>query len=562
MMKRFLFISISIISFIISTFASDHVPKIKPLKKFIELGWDIPSPSFLRQNWEDMEKTTPFDGVIYYIAGINDSGCMVDSQAAWDTNKWDISWFAKTIDDLKQCKFKKFTDNFIRFNATPGDIDWADDIGWQNLFEKVHMCARICEEVSSKGLALDFESYGKNQFKYDPTGDLSFEKAKTLARKRGHGFINAIASAKPDAVILALWLNSINFKAPNSGNPDSILINETYGLLPAFIDGMLDSLPPSMTLIDGCENGYYMDSYQEFLQAANDIRSWTGPAIQLVSQENQSKYRAQVQVGFGFYLDMYLNNPGSRYYFPPLDNSRLKRLWRNLSAAANASDQYIWIYGEQCRWWKQLPNDSWLTSLSNYVGKGRPWEEAIPGLTRTIMLIKDPESLFKKELHDNKLTNLAINPEFLIPPEKNNLPVGYSAWQDPKLSKGEFLYDKTTGNGSILARKVQNGCLIQKHRVSETDYYYIRVKALPKGNSIPLLLIRWQDSNERWCLENNDKVFTFSGNSNDWQQATGHVQIPSGANFMVVLLVVRNQINENDLCWFDDLEIYKLPIAF
>jgi hypothetical protein len=34
-----------------------------PRKKFIELGWDIPSTTVLREHWREMEQTTPFDGV-------------------------------------------------------------------------------------------------------------------------------------------------------------------------------------------------------------------------------------------------------------------------------------------------------------------------------------------------------------------------------------------------------------------------------------------------------------------------------------------------------------------
>ena len=58
--------------------------------------------------------------------------------------------------------------------------------------------------------------------------------------------------------------------------------------------------------------------------------AWNGAAMNLVAPENREKYRRQVQAGFGFYLDMYLNE-GGVFYFPPLEGSRLKRLYRNLS---------------------------------------------------------------------------------------------------------------------------------------------------------------------------------------------------------------------------------------
>ena len=92
-------------------------------------------------------------------------------------------------------------------------------------------------------------------------------------------------------------------------------------LLPAFIDGMLDALPPGMILVNGCENGYCMDSAEAYLQAAREMRSWHCAGVRLVSPQNRAKYRQQVQAGFGFYLDMYLNPEGNHYYFPPLNGS-------------------------------------------------------------------------------------------------------------------------------------------------------------------------------------------------------------------------------------------------
>ena len=38
-----------------------------PRKMFIELGWDIPSTQFMRDNYRTMEENAPFSGVIYRI---------------------------------------------------------------------------------------------------------------------------------------------------------------------------------------------------------------------------------------------------------------------------------------------------------------------------------------------------------------------------------------------------------------------------------------------------------------------------------------------------------------
>ena len=80
------------------------------------------------------------------------------------------------------------------------------------------------------------------------------------------------------------------------------------------------------------------------------------------------------------------------------------------------------IYGEQCRWWgpqRELPNT---------VGKGRLWEEAMPGITRAIAYTRDPLAAAKAELAElrksGQLTNLAKNADFrqAASPQAGSLP--------------------------------------------------------------------------------------------------------------------------------------------
>jgi hypothetical protein len=355
-----------------------------PRKKFIELGWDIPSTALLRESWREMENATPFDGVMFKVEAKDDQGRALNSEAIWDGRPWKRKWLQPALADLRSCRFTRFTDNFLRFNATPGNLDWADDTGWGTLADKAGHCAWLLRQAGAKGLAIDFESYGAHQFRFDAAKGRGFADMAALARKRGAQFVRSVAREFPDAVLLALWLNSVNLKAGASDAPDAVLASSSYGLLPAFIDGMLDAAPPTMTLVDGCENGYYMDSAKEYLRAAHEMRSWNGGAIRLVSPANRPKYRRQVQAGFGLYLDMFLNSATNQYYRGPLNGSRLARLERNLGFARDAADEYVWIYGEQCRWWGPPLN------VPGSVGQGGLWEEALPGITRAIARVRDP----------------------------------------------------------------------------------------------------------------------------------------------------------------------------
>ena len=452
----------------------------------------------------------------------------------------------------------KFTDNFARFNATPGTLDWADDVGWAALAEKAGHLAWLMKQTGCKGLAIDFESYGAEQFRPDPTRGRSFEALAALARERGGQFVRAVAREFPEAVLLALWLNSINFKAGASPDPAAILASEHYGLLPAFIDGMLDAAPPGMVLVDGCENGYYMDSAEEYLRAAQEIRSWNGAGIRLVSPANRAKYRQQVQAGFGFYLDMFLNEEGHRYYRPPLDGSRLARLRRNLAFARDAADEYVWVYGEQCRWW-DVP-----VHAPNSVGRGRRWEEAMPGLTRAIAYVRDPVSAAQEEIARRRqagtLTNLMKNADFAQPAaaEPGAMPAHWGAWQDEKNRTGTFAWDSAVGSGSARASKVKWGCFLQSQPARPGETFAVEAACQTRGAGHPTLVIRWQRADGAWTQWQEDRTFVFGPGTNAWRRAFGVVTVPPGAGKVVLLLNVTGQLTENDACWFDNVALHAL----
>lgn len=529
-----------------------------PDKKFIELGWDIPSTADLRESWREIEQTTPFDGVMLRVEAQDDQGEGLSSQSIWDAKPWKRDWLKPALDDLLACQFQRFKDNFVRFNATPGNLAWDDDAGWTALAEKAGHCAWLMKQAGGKGLAIDFESYGAAQFRFEPAKQRAFAEAKQLARRRGAQIVQAVAQEFPDAVLLALWLNSINFKAGHNTQPESILASSGYGLLPAFIDGMLDALPPGMILVDGCENGYYMDSAEAYLQAAHEMRSWNGASVRLVSPQNRAKYRQQVQAGFGFYLDMYLNPEGNHYYFPPLNGSRLARLQRNLGFARDAADEYVWIYGEQCRWWgprRELPNT---------VGQGRLWEETMPGITRVIAYTGNPLAAAKAELAELRKSgqpiNLAKNADFhqAASPQAGSLPAEFGAWQDEQTSTGKFAWDAEVGDGSGRAVKVKWGCFIQGLTVQPGEEYAIEVSCRPRGHSQPTLVIRWQTVESRWTQEHLDQTFPFESGGGQWQPAFGVVTVPEGVGRLMVLLNVTGQITDDDACWFDNLGVYRL----
>ena len=277
-----------------------------------------------------------------------------------------------------------------------------------------------------------------------------------------------------------------------------------------------------------------------------------------MSPANRPKYRQQVQAGFGFYLDMFLNDATNRYYRGPLNGSRLARLERNLTCARDAADEYVWIYGEQCRWWGKPLN------VPRSVGQGRLWEEALPGITRAIAWVRDPVRAAQDEIANLRsagaLTNLARNADFAQPASQKvgALPAEFSAWQDEKAPSGKFAWDAGVGNGAGRAARVKSGCLIQSHPAKPGETYAVQADCLPRGASNPTLVIRWQTAENRWTHEQDDRTFVFKPSGGEWWNGFGTVTVPPGAGKLVILMSVTGQVADTDVCWFDNLALYRL----
>jgi len=151
------------------------------------------------------------------------------------------------------------------------------------------------------------------------------------------------------------------------------LPGHAYGLLPGFVNGWLDAAPPTLTFVDGCEQAYRYNSRLDYLTGANLVRN---KCLRLVAPENRYKYRAQVQVGFGVYLDP----PDSNRYIDPGAQTPVQRLAENVAAALDAADEYVWIYGEKA---------SWFPSPHPLADKVR-WPEKMPGIEQALRLAADP----------------------------------------------------------------------------------------------------------------------------------------------------------------------------
>ena len=180
-------------------------------KKLIATGWDMPDTKRLRENLEEIE-SRPFDGIVLEVLGRKDdknknknkNTCKL--RWAFLDEKWDRKWFQPAIDDLRACKFKKLTDNFILFNANPGSVDWFDDAGWANIADHWRIAAWVAKQSGVKGILFDPEPYMRDhkQFSYplQPARDKhTFAEYRRQARLRGRQVMKAISAEYKDITI-------------------------------------------------------------------------------------------------------------------------------------------------------------------------------------------------------------------------------------------------------------------------------------------------------------------------------------------------------------------------
>jgi hypothetical protein len=327
-------------------------------KKIVEFGWDVPDTAYLREHIRDMEKR-PFDGVVLRMYGTR-NGEKVDGYTVFRKEVWQREWFDQCAQDLRATRFRQFTDNFILMWTTPGTPDWFSDADWRAVCNNIGIQAWVAKQGRLKGICFDPEPYGEhNPWDYAEqprAAQYTFDQYRVQARKRGAEFMRAIAAEYPDITLLMLFGGSIVGGALHEFDPVEALKDEGYGLLPFFIDGMLDELPKDAFIIDGCEPGYYMEERSAFLEAYLRMKQ---RVLAVISPENHDTYRARVLAGFGLYPDRawrdegwgwHVDDPSKNYYTP-------EEFRENLGNAVDVSDRYVWVYTEAVNWWtgKDLP---------------------------------------------------------------------------------------------------------------------------------------------------------------------------------------------------------------
>ena len=425
--------------------------------------------------------------------------------------------------------------------APPKRLAWTDDAAWASFAANMGTMAWLAKEGGLRGLLVDPEDYPRARQYRRLTSDPPYDETARLARARGAQVGAAMFREFPDMALLSFWWLSVRPNYFVSDTPCAD-VRAQGDLWPAFINGLLDALPPEARFVDGNEHAYRYEAERgEFFKSATFQRA---RALSLIAPENRAKYRAQVRAGFGLYLDCYINPTNSPWYFGPVDGSRTRHFELNLEQATQAADEYIWIYGEKRGWVSWSKADA--RRVARFTKEGT-WDACIPGLYGVMGRLKDPVGW----LTENMDRLLASSDRVNRAAEK------YGTWQDDRMNKGKFAVDRTCGDGDSESLRIDgtgNGCYtFQVDGVTTGEVYAVEVSVRGENISVSAswqLNGRWQ-----WGIPSVN-VPIPEGASNVWRRARGLVRVPAGADRFVVLLSAR--LEPGTSAWFDNLRVYRL----
>ncbi len=316
-------------------------------KKLIEFGWDEPDTAFMLKHIDQMERT-PFDGCVFHARTVGLDGKPGNFLwECWGKRAFDQRELEPAIEDLKATPFKHFSENFLRFNVVPGDVDWFDDFG--PILNNAKLAAKVAHDGKCRGVLFDIEQYNHLLFSYRKqrdAGSKSWDEYAKQARLRGRETMAAFQQGYPGLTVFLTFGFSLPYRQ-TKGDP-SKLPDASYGLLAPFLDGMLDAAEGDSRIVDGFESSYGYKEISRFDAAREMMKAGV---LNLVS--DREKYVKVFSAGFGAWIDNDWRKAGwntedvSKNFYTP------QAFERTVRKALQTSDQYVWIYTEQPKWWSE-----------------------------------------------------------------------------------------------------------------------------------------------------------------------------------------------------------------
>jgi hypothetical protein len=329
----------------LSVEADNQGLRASPTKKLIEFGWDEPDTGMLQRHRDQFERS-PFDGCVFHVATRDAKGTPENfTWLCWGRRRFTDLEIKPAHNELASITWTRFRHNFLRFNVTPGDLDWFEDHA--AVLANARLAAQVARAGHCDGILLDTEAYQAKLFDYHNqrgASRRSWDDFAAQARNRGREVMSAFQEGFPDLTVFLTFGHTLAWKQSDGGKKS--LADCRDGLLVPFLDGMIDAAKGKSRLVDGHEASYGYRDPALFTQAREAIKlKASGLAA------DPAKYQNTVAAGFGLWLDYDWRKYGwnttrleSNYFSP-------ERFEASLRAAIEQTDEYVWIYSEKPRWW-------------------------------------------------------------------------------------------------------------------------------------------------------------------------------------------------------------------
>ncbi|MBR2837884.1 MAG: hypothetical protein IKE55_03805 [Kiritimatiellae bacterium] len=516
-----------------------------PEKKIVLYGWDTGEAS-LETVLSNADKfaATGLDGISIAIKG-NRAGIPRKSQTrdfAFVDPKWTKAEFSKQVGMLREVTAKPGLRHCylqVDWSQKPR-LRWDDDEAWDRAAHNMGVLAWIAKEGGLDGFFVDHEDYaGARQFEPCPEeGD--YATISGLARRRGAQLVSAMAAENPNLHIVFFWL--LSYSTRWIGDPESdiaAIVAQRQDPWPAFVNGMLDALPPGMRLADGNEFGYlFRADRNDYIMDAFRQRQML---VQLVAPENRQKFRANVQVSSGHYLDCYSNKDG-HWYHPPMNGTRLARLEDNLHQGLACADETVWLFGER----RQVVK--WDGNAARWNGV-KTWEEELPGFADVMRRLRGPRGWAAERVAAKRADGTLVN---LVADAKS-----FSVWKGADC-KGTLTVDAAPGGSSPLLCATgvkKNGCFLAGvPGVAAGQWYFLEFDA--KGETDPRCGVQWQRNGAYdWNVPARYPVFSPLGDG--WRRGAIVVRVPHGVDRMMLHLSPLQKAADSQTL-FRNVAIYRI----
>lgn len=380
-------------------------------RKYIWFGWDTQNLSAeqVLDNAASFDESV-YDGVPVSVVVRNpETGKDIRVHYVLDNPEVTDAMIADKIPVLKEIvSHRGLRESFVSSFYTPKTrVPWTDDATWAKAARSMGAIARAAKSAGMKGVFFDREEYHPTEKQFEwREGDPDFEACARLARQRGAQLFREVFRAHPTAVVFSCYgMLTACTTFDYFGSPDVMdATRQKHDLWPHFYNGILDAAPWEAKLVDGTEVAYeYLQSREEYAKSAACVKVRGGSCV---APENRNKYAAVSQASFGFFLDAYVKtNKTDRYWYEPLNGSRLGRFDDNLWGASQWSDEYVWLYAASQR----MTGIHWRNKSGHFNGWTTP-DDRLPGYDEIAFANKDPIAWFPRRVAElaasGNLTNL------------------------------------------------------------------------------------------------------------------------------------------------------------